>query len=85
MAPTYATLALGYLEEMLYHRISEKLGEEYLEFNKMERYLDDCFIIWSKEESNFNIVYNILNSVDPDIKFTMERKFFRNTLSQCFS
>ena len=87
MAPTYATLALGYLEEMLYHRISEKLGEEYHEFIKMnwKRYLDDCFIIWSKEESNFNIVYNILNTVDPDIKFTMERKFFRNTLSQCFS
>ena len=87
MAPTYATLALGYLEEMLYHRISEKRGEKYHEFIKMnwKRYLHDCFIILSKEESNLNIVYTILNNLDPDIKFTMERKFFRNTLSQCFS
>ena len=75
MAPTYATLTLGYLEEKLYNRISEILGEEYHEFIKMncKRYLDDCFIIWSKEESNFNIVYTILNTLDPDIKFTMEK------------
>ena len=71
MTPTYATVTHGYLEEMLYHRISEKLGEEYREFIKKnwKRYLDDCFIIWSKEESNLNIVYNILNTLDPDIKF----------------
>ena len=47
MAPTYATLTLGYLEEILYDRISEKLREEYHEFIMMnwKRYLDDCFII----------------------------------------
>ena len=39
-----------------------------------KRYLDDCFIIWSKEESNFNIVYNILDTLDSDIKFTMEKR-----------
>ena len=55
--------------------ISEKLGEEYHEFIQMnwKRYLDDCLIIWSKEESNLNIVYIILNTLDPDIKFTMEK------------
>ena len=62
IAPNYATPTLDYLMEMLYHRISEKLGEEYNEFIKMnkKRYLGDCNIIWSKEDSNFNIVYNIL-------------------------
>ena len=61
MASTYATLTLVYLAEMLYHRISEKLREEYYELIKMnwKRYLDDCFIIWSKEKSNLNIVYLI--------------------------
>ena len=39
-----------------------------------KRYIDDCFIIWSKEESNFNIVYNILDTLDSDIKFTMEKR-----------
>ena len=45
------------------------------EFIKMnwKRYLDDCFIIWNKEESNLNIVYTILNNLDPDINFTMEK------------
>ena len=70
MATTYATLTLGYFEEM-YHRICEKLGEEYHESIKMnwKRYLGD----WGKEESNLTIVYNILNTLDPDIKFTMEK------------
>ena len=47
MDPTYASLTLGYLEEMLYQRISEKRGEKYHEFIKMnwKRYLDDWFII----------------------------------------
>ena len=47
MAPTYATLTFGYFEGMLYHRIGEKLGEEYHELIKMnwKRYQDDCFII----------------------------------------
>ena len=49
MEPTYATLTLDYLEQML-------------------RDLDDCFIVWSKEESNLNIVNTILNTLDPEIK-----------------
>ena len=83
MAPTYATLTLGYLKEKLYNRISEILGEEYHEFIKMnwKRYLDDCCIIWNKEESNLNIVYTILKNLDPDIKFTMEKVLLKYPFS----
>ena len=45
-APVYATLAIGYLEEMLYKKINAKYGNQFTnEFIKnWKRFLDDCFI-----------------------------------------
>ena len=47
MAPAYATLTLGYLEETLYINIGHKYGEKIKNnFIKLwKRYLDDYFIL----------------------------------------
>ena len=85
---SYAMLTFGFLKKILYHKINERVGEEYNDFINMnwKRYLDDCFMInifWTKEESNLNIVCNIFNALDPDIKFIM-KKFFQNTKTYLF-
>lgn len=47
MAPTYATLCLGYLKETLYKKTNEEFSEEFRQTlkNNWKRYLDYCFII----------------------------------------
>ena len=46
MAPTYATLVIGYLEANLYRKYKETFGKiETEEFIKIfKRFLDDCFL-----------------------------------------
>jgi hypothetical protein len=50
VAPTYATLVSGYLEEKLYSTVKEKFGQNIESFTRKswKHYLDDCFIIWNK-------------------------------------
>lgn len=74
VAPTYATLTLGYLEETLYQKLSQLWGEEDAELlkSKWKRFLDDCFIVWSEDMDRLTIFYELLNELNPSIKFTME-------------
>ena len=74
MAPTYATLVMGFLEKKLYQRIEEKYGEATkTEFIKnFKRFLDDCFIFWQKSRTELEILFNMLNNINPKIQFTME-------------
>ena len=46
MAPSYATLVLGFLEQRLYGRVTDILGEEIGHYihNNWKRFLDDCCI-----------------------------------------
>ena len=73
-APVYATLVIGYLEEKLYKQIHEKYGSQYAEefIHNWKRFLDDCFIPWTKSKSDLLELNNLLNNLHPDIKFTME-------------
>lgn len=73
VAPTYATLVLGYLEEMLYSKIETKFGENFTEFVKSNflRFLDDCFIIWPPDQ-DIEEFRQMLNSLHPSICYTME-------------
>ena len=56
MAPTYANLVMGYLENKMYQtianyyepNISAKISDNWL------RYIDDCFIIWDTKFGNLN-------------------------------
>ena len=81
VAPTYATLVLGYLEEKLFSTVGETFGQDFEIFLKQswKRFLDDCFIIWDRGEDQLTAFFNILNTLSPTLKFTMESN--RNMLS----
>lgn len=73
VAPTYATLVLGYLEEILYEKLENKYGREFSEYiqSNFWRFIDDCFSVFLP---NMNIIdfHNDLNSLHHDIQYTME-------------
>lgn len=74
VAPTYATLVLGFLEEKLYKNLEDQFSVEFKTFIQQpwKRFLDDCFIIWTKTKDEFNKFYNILNNLNNHLKFTMD-------------
>ena len=74
MAPTYATLTMGFIETQLYERFKEKYGQDEKEnFVKLfKRFLDDCFLPWQKTEAELEELHKMLNSLHPKIQFTME-------------
>lgn len=75
VAPTYATLTLGYLEKKLYQQITITFGPEFGKyFERMwKRFLDDCFILWTRSENDLLQLQTILNKLHTDIKFTIEK------------
>ena len=72
MAPSYATLVLGYLENELYSQVSNKMGEEigHYVYTNWRRFLDDCYINWPYGEDKLKELHDILNSLDDSIKLT---------------
>ena len=74
MAPVYATLTLGFLEEQLYEEIENAHNLEFrtLFEQSWKRYLDDCFIFWKKSWGDINELHLLLQNLHPNIKFTME-------------
>ena len=74
VAPTYATLVMGYLEIKLYEKIAEKYGINTRTnfIGKWRRYLDDCFIIWDTNIDTPKNLLTILQTLHKSIKFTME-------------
>lgn len=75
MAPTYATLVMGFLEKRLYTKYEEKYGSNETEnfIREFKRYLDDCFLLWRKSEEELLEFHNLLNNLHPKIQFTMEK------------
>ena len=75
MAPSYATLVLGYLENELYSQASNKMGEEiagHYVYTNWRRFLDDCYINWPYSEEKLKELHDILNSLDGSIQLTAE-------------
>lgn len=74
VAPTYATLVLGFLEWKLYKNLKNQFSVEFKTFiqQSWKRFLDDCFIIWTKTKDELNKFYNILNNLNNHLKFTMD-------------
>ena len=65
---------MAYLEVELYDNIKLAFGDlvyNYFILN-WKRFLDDCFILWRKSFGDFNIVLNMLNNMDSNLKFTCE-------------
>lgn len=75
MAPTYATLVMGYLEKQLYSKYEQMFGNEDKDdlIKIFKRFLDDCFTIWKKSEEDLTKFHMLLNSLHEKIKFTMEK------------
>ena len=73
-APTYSTLVLAYLEEKLNSEIEIKFGKEFAIFIKenWKRFLDDCFVFWTKGKDYLETFHLILNQLHPNLTFTME-------------
>ena len=74
VAPSYANLVMGYLEEKLHREVYDHFGEAFQIYikNQWKRYLDDCLIFWTKSHEELETFHNILNSLNPSIKFTID-------------
>ena len=77
VAPVYATLVLGYIEEKLFQEISNKYGEEFGNTfsNSWKRFLDDIFTIWPKSKTALMELEDTLNSLHPDLKFILQYSY----------
>jgi len=77
VAPTYASLVMGFLEIQMYMKLREIYPNAAYEIeHSWLRYLDDCWIIWRSEYGDCDKFYNIIQNLHPSIKFTknMDRK-----------
>ena len=74
MAPTYATLVLGYLEHILYEQLLNSYEQEFASYVRQnwKHFLDDCFIIWNSDIP-VEIFHTELNSLNDHIRFTINR------------
>jgi hypothetical protein len=64
VAPTYATLTIGYLEQKLYNQVKDQ--------SLWKRFLDDCFITWTKSKGDLETLHILLNGLHEYIRFTMD-------------
>ena len=74
VAPVYATLVLGYIEEQLYEIIGRDYSENFKEYfiNNWKRFLDDIFTLWPKSKEELDHLNKTLNSIHKDLKFTIQ-------------
>lgn len=73
VAPTYASLVMGFLENNLYLKFKELYPSAADDIQKCWlRYLDDCWLIWKKRYGDHKLLLFTLNSLNPSIKFTSE-------------
>ncbi|XP_071122593.1 uncharacterized protein [Mytilus edulis] len=73
VAPTYATLVMGFLEDKMYQQVESEFDTAFKVYVKSEwkRFLDDCFIILNKSH-NLEKFHSLINTLHPSIKFTIE-------------
>ena len=74
VAPIYATLTLGYLEQKLYQRVRSDFTENvYHNFRKYYlRYLDDVLIIFDDSKLPIETIGNLLNDMNAELNFILE-------------
>ena len=82
VAPTYATLVLGYLEIRLYDKVEEQFGNsfrKYIEDNR-KHFLDDCFILWPRTDDDLEKFRKLLNDLHPALSFTGRKRYKITTI-----
>ena len=65
MAPAYANIFMGNLEEQLLSEGSDKIL-------LWKRFIDDIFVIWNGSEAEFKSYMETINALHSTIKFTHE-------------
>lgn len=60
---------MGYLENTLFERTSEVFDAELRTYigSNWKRYLDDCFIFWTKGEDDLEKFHSLLNTLNESI------------------
>ena len=73
-APISSTLTIGYLKVKLYEKVTQVFGDDFgLYFvSNWKRFLDDCFVPWTKSVSDIQTLHEILNNLRRDINFTLQ-------------
>lgn len=75
VAPTYASLLMGFLEDKLFSNII-RVNDFSLTAVQIEkswlRYLDHCWIIWNENYGNQDTFHYHLNNLHSSIKVTKE-------------
>ena len=73
-APIYATLVLAYLEEKLYTKLEQEFDLDFKQYvqEHFKRFLDDCFILFTRSKHDMEKLHQILNDLHPSIRYTMD-------------
>lgn len=73
-APNYATLSVGYFEHKTFIVITVRLSPDLANYLKSQwrRFLDDVWVYWLKRFGEVTIFLEIINRINPKIKFTLE-------------
>lgn len=63
----------------MYKKVNQTFEEDTGKYilTNWNRYLDDCFIVWNSGDNNLKTFKEILNELNPDIKFTAEESLDR--------
>ena len=77
VAPIYSTLVLAYLEEQLYTRLEKDFNQQFSQYieENFKRFLDDCFILFTKSDNELEKLYQYLNDLHPSLKFNGKQCF----------
>ena len=67
MAPSHATLTLGFLGEKLFDNHPHGIRGKYF------RYLDDILIIWNEDWGNHEVFLSKLNGIDDRLEFLCDK------------
>ena len=61
-------------EQTFYQGVTETFGSDFsIEFKSLwKKFLDDCFIPWTKSKEDLNTLHNILNNLHDFVKFNMD-------------
>ena len=73
-SPPYASLAVGFIENEAYEFFRGTKGLQYASYVRamLRRFLDDIFIKWRMSLGDPQELFDVLNSIEQKIKFTME-------------
>ena len=87
VAPTYATLTLGFLEHRLHSEICTLWGKEIATNiqSNWKRFWDDCFILWDNDDDKLSDFFRLLNQMNSVIQFTIKKnRRETDTVLRCY-